>query len=147
MIAVVLKGPEQQSVYNDTIKLFDFGFSHYKTSIIPKDTVFTLNEKKFIAEKDFYYTYLLKDKVVKRVSKTGILKNLNSKNELLTSTKLAKVQEISVKSELKKEKVAIKDKDRVRSYLSRALIIGIGFICVLFILKKLSIRKKQKSWM
>lgn len=149
LIVVVLKGPQQQSVYNDTIKLLDYGFSHYKTSIIPKDTVFTMNENKFIVEKDFYYTYLLKDKVVKRVSENGILKILNSKNELLTSIKLAKIEEISVKSELKKEKVANKDKDKdkVRSYLSKALIISIGIICVLIILKKLSIKRKQKSWM
>lgn len=95
LIAVILKGQNQQIVYNDTVELLDYGFDHYKTSYIPKGTMFTMKDYKFTTTKDLYYTQNTDENVKKNVNENGMLEIMNESQELVASLQLENVQEKS----------------------------------------------------
>lgn len=88
LIAVVLKGDTRNIVYDDTVKLLDYGFAHFKTAFIPKGATFTANGDEYQVKEDFYYTQKIDEHISKEVSGNGILHIKNENQELIASLPL-----------------------------------------------------------
>ncbi len=73
VIVVILNGSTQDMTYDDTTELLDYGFKHYETSFIPKGTEYSIKNKQFFIEEDFYYTKSLNENTKKKISDEGIL--------------------------------------------------------------------------
>lgn len=54
--AILLKSEYKRKIYDDTIKLFDYGFTHYKSSQIRKDEKFTSGKLRFKSIADSFLT-------------------------------------------------------------------------------------------
>lgn len=91
LIAVVLKGQNREMVYDDTIKLLDYGFEQYETSSIPKGTKFIIEDNEFKTMKDFYYTHKIGENVIKSVNKDGMFEIVNENQEVIASLQLKNV--------------------------------------------------------
>ncbi len=90
LIVITLKSNERNGVYDDTIKLLDYGFDHYKTSYIDKDTSFTLDGDKYINPEKRAYTHTLHDQVEKQVTRDGKLSIVNEEEKVIQSYNLTK---------------------------------------------------------
>lgn len=91
LIAVVLKGGNRNIVYDDTVKLLDYGFAHFKTAYIPKGSTFRANGDEFKAMEDFYYTKKIDEQVSKKVIGNGTLHIKNEQQELIAALPLENV--------------------------------------------------------
>lgn len=56
LTAIVLKANDKNEIYGDTEKLLDYGFEHYRTTVIPKGSNFEKDEQKFILKNDAVVT-------------------------------------------------------------------------------------------
>lgn len=93
LIAVVLKGDTRNIVYDDTVKLLDYGFAHYKTDFIPKGETFTEKGDKFKVTEDLYYTRKIDEHVSKQMIGNGILTVVNENKEIIASFPLKHVSQ------------------------------------------------------
>lgn len=135
LIAVVLKGENRQMVYNDTIKLLDYGFEHFKTAYIPKGAEFTVNDDKYIAATDFYYTQKLDERVDKSVNEDGMLEIVNENNELVASVPL---KNASAKSET--------EQTNAKYNVWHGVLLLFAFAVVVLMLKKVKVRPKAARY-
>lgn len=72
LTAIVLKANYKNEIYHDTEKLLDYGFEHYRTTIIPKGSKFEKNDRKFVLKNDAVVTEDIRGTSV-TVTKTGEL--------------------------------------------------------------------------
>lgn len=132
LIAVVLKGDSRNIVYDDTVRLFDYGFAHYKTGFIPKGATFTANGDEYKVKEDFYYTQKIDEHVSKEVSDKGILNIKNENQELIAALPL----------ENKSKKIE-KEDDNVKENSFHGFPFLFVFAIVLFFIWKAKKRTKK----
>ena len=100
LTAILLKSEYKRKIYQDTIKLFDYGFAGFKSSQIRKGETFANGDLKFKASEDLFLTEPIENG--KRVvDKDGILKLENKDGEIIQSIELKPL--IGKKPEVKKE--------------------------------------------
>ncbi|MBS8264460.1 D-alanyl-D-alanine carboxypeptidase [Mesobacillus boroniphilus] len=99
LTAILLKSEYKRKIYEDTIKLFDYGFTAFKTSQISKGETFTNGNLKFKASKDLLLTEPI-EKGKRVVDKDGILRIENEDGEIIQSIELKPL--IGKKPEVKK---------------------------------------------
>lgn len=100
LTAILLKSEYKRKIYEDTIKLFDYGFAGFNSSQIRKGETFTTGDLKFKAGEDHFLTEPIEDG--KRVvDQEGILKVENKDGEIIQSIELKPL--IGKKPEMKKE--------------------------------------------
>lgn len=78
LTAILLKSEYKRKIYDDTIKLFDYGFTHFKSSVLKKGEVFTNNNHRFQADEDSYLTEPVNGGE-RTISSNGVLKIQNEK--------------------------------------------------------------------
>jgi len=76
-------------------KLLDYGFQHFKTASLPKDSIFKYGNKTFKTEENLYYTAPLYSNVSELISKRGVLKIIDKTGELLNSYQLTELSEVN----------------------------------------------------
>jgi serine-type D-Ala-D-Ala carboxypeptidase (penicillin-binding protein 5/6) len=82
LTAVVLKADFKRDIYNDTKTLFDYGFSHFKSSTISKDASFQKGNQRFLSGKDRFVTIPLSH-FEKIVTEEGLLKIVDGSGKLI----------------------------------------------------------------
>ncbi|UOQ94019.1 D-alanyl-D-alanine carboxypeptidase [Halobacillus shinanisalinarum] len=92
VILITLNSDSQADAYNDTIKLLNYGFEHFKTESISKGATFTVDGKEYKASKRLLFTQRVNEKVSKKIKKDGTLEIVNQDGTVLTSFQLDKVK-------------------------------------------------------
>ncbi len=87
LTAILLKSEYKRKIYEDTIKLFDYGFAAFKSSQIRKGETFTSGNLKFKASEDLLVTEPV-EKGKRIVDKDGILRIQNGKGEIIQAIEL-----------------------------------------------------------
>jgi serine-type D-Ala-D-Ala carboxypeptidase (penicillin-binding protein 5/6) len=82
LTAIVLKADFKRDIYNDTKLLFDYGFSHFKSSMISKDTSFQKGNQLFYSGKDRFVTIPL-NHFEKVVTEEGLFKIVDGSGKLI----------------------------------------------------------------
>ncbi|WP_078544117.1 D-alanyl-D-alanine carboxypeptidase family protein [Litchfieldia alkalitelluris] len=73
LIAVVLNATTKRMMYNDTEKLFDFGFEHFETGELIAPQEFKVDSIVYHLKENLYFTKMLKENVRQEVSQSGEL--------------------------------------------------------------------------
>lgn len=103
LIVITLKGSMKNDSYNDTIKLLDYGFENYRTSIIPKGTKFMVGDQEYIVFEKITYTYPKNEQLSKETKEDGTLEITTQNGIVIASYQLKEVpnETNNVKTELK----------------------------------------------
>lgn len=91
LTAILLKSEYKRKIYDDTIKLFDYGFAHFKSSVLEKGEVFTNNKHKFQADEDSYLTEPVNGGE-RTISSNGVLKIQNANGDTIQRVELEEVK-------------------------------------------------------
>lgn len=73
VIVVVLKGSNQNAVYNDTIELLDYAFTNYKHVSIPKGKEYISNNNTFVTTKEYTFPILNNEDIIEVISNKSLL--------------------------------------------------------------------------
>lgn len=142
LIVVTLNASSQELAYDDTKKLLDYGFNHYKTSSIAKGTSFKVNDGSYTAKKMIYFTQNTKENMNNSIIVGERMAVLNPSEKFLSAvqhgTITEKTKEKKDKEKNKETKNESKEQD-IGLYFGLVLILAIAF----FILVKIRINKKQ----
>jgi serine-type D-Ala-D-Ala carboxypeptidase (penicillin-binding protein 5/6) len=90
LTAILLKSEYKRKIYEDTIKLFDYGFSHFKSSQLKKGEVFTKDKQKFIAEADAFLSEPVNGSQ-KSVTTEGVLKIQDASGDVVQQVELEEI--------------------------------------------------------
>lgn len=126
VIAVVLKGSNQNAVYDDTIKLLDYAFTNYKPVSIPKGKEYTSNNKVFVTGKEYTFPIVKNEDFTEEITNNGLLVVRNQYHERIASIPLKATQ----KATFKENKENQKDTDN--NIVNKSIIIAIIAILGLF---------------
>lgn len=89
LIAVVLKATTKRMMYNDTEKLFDFGFANFETGEVTAPQEFTDdNQVKYQLEDPIYYTKKIGETVDLSVDTSGELSIIGEDERLISAQQL-----------------------------------------------------------
>lgn len=147
LIAVVLKASSQKEAYTDTVSMLDYGFAHYKTNHIPKGATFLAEGITYTMSKDFYFTQLIKDEVITKVTKKGVLEILDPNQEVVASAKLESSDKDGGKMDKESEVAVEKDFGSVHAKdYGYSIILILVVFGVLLIWKKAARRRKRRGW-
>lgn len=144
LIVVTLNAPSQDIAYDDTRKLLDFGFSHFKTSSIPKGTSFKVNDGFYTAKKTLYFTQNIQGNAQNSMTIDGSLEILKPSEKFLSRIQNG---DIIKKSNETKEVVKESKKQNVKKGLNEVYLLGIALISAIAVLivKKIRTHKKHLS--
>jgi len=95
LTVITMDAKSKRDEYQDTKKLLDYGFQHFKTASLPKDSIFKYGNKTFKTEENLYYTAPLYSNVSELISKRGVLKIIDKTGELLNSYQLTELSEVN----------------------------------------------------
>lgn len=84
LIVVTLNAASQDIAYEDTRKLLDFGFSHYKTSTIPKGISFKVKDSIYTAKKSIYFTQNIQGDAPNLITGDGSVEILKPSEKFLS---------------------------------------------------------------
>ncbi|WP_042355426.1 D-alanyl-D-alanine carboxypeptidase family protein [Bacillus rubiinfantis] len=87
LTAVVLKSNQQRDKYDDTAKLFNYGFKSYQHTIVKQDEIFKKDKREFQPSSDILITEDVKG-TVKEVSESGVLTIKNRQGITLQAVQL-----------------------------------------------------------
>ncbi|MDZ5474511.1 D-alanyl-D-alanine carboxypeptidase family protein [Bacillus sp. 31A1R] len=139
LTAVVLKADFKNDIYKDTMTLLDYGYTHYRTSSLEKDTEYRHGDEKFVLEKDTIVTVPIEGPIL-NVSAAGELFIQNDHEVIIQTiplTPLVKEEAVVAKAEPLKEDGAkgsiARDNSRVYMLITAALL-SVGLVW--FILKR-----------
>ncbi|MGJ7909595.1 D-alanyl-D-alanine carboxypeptidase family protein [Neobacillus sp. LXY-1] len=133
LTAIVLRSDGKMAKYEDTARLFDYGFKEYKRSTLNHGERFTVDHEEFYLEKD---TPITEDNngIIKKVSSNGILSIEKNDGQVLQQVQL-KHKEPKPKIKLVKNEKS-KEKDQL-PYISAIFgVMLLGGVLVLFNVKK-----------
>ncbi|MEN8699925.1 D-alanyl-D-alanine carboxypeptidase family protein [Bacillus infantis] len=82
LTAIVMKADFKRDIYNDTKNLLDYGFSHFKSSMISKETSFQKGDQLYFSGKDRFVTIPL-NHFEKIVTEEGLLKIVDDSGKLI----------------------------------------------------------------
>lgn len=125
LTAIALKADYKRDIYNDTTSLLNYGFTHYKTSSLGKNTEYSLGNDRYILAQDTFVTIPL----------SGSQMDVTEEGELLIQTennkKVQAIPLMQVKDEpvIKQEKtVAVQEKTEIKAKNFNAFYIVIPLI-------------------
>lgn len=108
LVAIVLKADTKKKIYKDTVKLLDYGFANFKSSVIKDKTVFKKNSIPYQVIGNQQITEELNGETSKTVTGNGELQLTSSTGRVLQSIKLKMInpptppEEESVYQQVKK---------------------------------------------
>ncbi|RSK26595.1 D-alanyl-D-alanine carboxypeptidase [Bacillus sp. HMF5848] len=111
LIVITLKASYKSDIYKDTMKLLDYGFTNFKTSVIPKGTIYIQNEEKFRTTDDIMYTYSKNEHVTKHLHEDGTLDVVGEDGSIISSFKLETDSEKKIKNDEVKGSSIIQNAD------------------------------------
>lgn len=125
LTAIALKADYKRDIYNDTTSLLNYGFTHYKTSSLGKNTEYSLGNDRYILAQDTFVTIPL----------SGSQMDVTEEGELLIQTennkKVQAIPLMQVKDEpvIKQEKtVTVQEKTEIKATNFNAFYIVIPLI-------------------
>ncbi|WP_251025954.1 D-alanyl-D-alanine carboxypeptidase family protein [Bacillus sp. ISL-47] len=141
LIVVTLNASSQYIAYDDTRKLLDFGFSHFKTSSLPKGTSFKVNDDFYTAKKTLYFTQNIQGDAQNSMTVDGSLEILKPSKKFLSD--LQDVDSIKKTNETK-EIVKESKEQNGKKGVNEVYLLGIALISAIaaFIVIKIRINKK-----
>ncbi|MFS0752827.1 D-alanyl-D-alanine carboxypeptidase family protein [Oceanobacillus sp. 1P07AA] len=139
LIVITLKGSMKNDSYDDTIKLLDYGFKNYRTSIIPKGTKFMVADQEYIASEKIAYTYPKSEQLSKATKEDGTLEITTQDGIEIASYQLKEVLN-ETKTELKKKLVNEVRFDSIFGHLNPYL----AYFSIAFLLSIIGIFYRQK---
>ncbi|MFE8699490.1 D-alanyl-D-alanine carboxypeptidase family protein [Cytobacillus sp. FJAT-54145] len=134
LTAITLKADYKRDIYNDTISLLDFGFGHFKTTFLAKNSEYKNGEETFHLAKDTFITEPLKGSKM-NVTEQGKLTVQNESNETVQTVALAVKQDEPI---IQEEKKAV-EKEVQRDYMNGIYVLIVFGLVVGFV----TIRKRR----
>jgi serine-type D-Ala-D-Ala carboxypeptidase (penicillin-binding protein 5/6) len=127
LTAVVLNSVQQRDKYDDTARLFDYGFKNFKLSIVKQGEIYKKDDKEFFPEVDTLITESING-TIKEVNNEGTLsiKNKNGQVLQLVTLKYKEPVPLPKKVSIKNEKIMVK-KEQVTHFNAIYGIIIIAF--------------------
>ncbi|MGJ9459014.1 D-alanyl-D-alanine carboxypeptidase family protein [Oceanobacillus sp. CF4.6] len=142
LIVITLKGSMKNDAYDDTIKLLDYGFENYRTSIIPKGTKFMVEDQEYIVSEKIAYTYPKNEQLSKETKEDGTLEITTQDEIVIASHQLKEVlnKTNKVKTELKNKPTNEVRFESIFGHLNSYL----AYFSIAFILNIIGIFYRQK---
>lgn len=111
VIAVVLKGPTQKVIYNDTRALLDYAFANFTMTSIPKGKEYKTKERIYVTKDVFAFPIAKNEEFKEEITSDGLLKIMNQNEEeiLLYPSNGLEITEIQTEKEVKAAVVEEKD--------------------------------------
>lgn len=137
LTAILLKSESKRRIYQDTIKLFDFGFMNFKSAFIPRGETFTTGEKKYATKEAIFVTEPI-GITERRVSPDGMLMINDGNGEV--------IHELQLKEVLEKKKVVEKSsgKPEQNAIVPMNSVLGGGIFLLALALWTLNRRQRRK---
>ena len=93
VIAVVLKGSNQNAVYDDTVELLDYAFTNYKLVSIPKGKEYISNNNTFVTTEEYTFPILNNEDIIEEITNKNLLVIRNQYQDIIASFPINKIQE------------------------------------------------------
>nr|WP_295972050.1 D-alanyl-D-alanine carboxypeptidase family protein [uncultured Bacillus sp.] len=141
LTAIALKANYKREIYQDTQLMLDYGFQHFKSSMIYASTAYHSENKQFKAKEDVPITLPMTN-YLEKVTDDGILKIIDANGEIIQTVKLSEKKTPLSADHMNEERI---DKLQEESHPigQNAL-----FVFVLFALSSIVYSaKKWGSWM
>ncbi|MEH7441452.1 D-alanyl-D-alanine carboxypeptidase family protein [Bacillus sp. JJ1122] len=135
LTAILLKSEYKRKIYDDTIKLFDYGFSNFKSSPVKKGEVFTSGKRQFTYSADTFLTDPI-DEGNRTVDSNGVLNIENGEGKV--------IQTVELKPIIKKKLVVKNTAQKAEQSGVLSLNSIVGGILLLFAVGVLVLNRKQK---
>ncbi|WP_246050036.1 D-alanyl-D-alanine carboxypeptidase family protein [Aquibacillus sediminis] len=146
LIAVVLKAPNQEALYQDTTKLLDYGFDHFQTTVIEKGSEYISdNGNDYRAEEDLVFTQIKDEQPEIELSNDGTLSVQQKVDDLNKSFLLEEVKEDKQQAQVTSEEgieAPNSQTDRFPFTIVFSIIIGMVSLATVFI----KFRKNFKNY-
>ncbi|MFC4323571.1 D-alanyl-D-alanine carboxypeptidase family protein [Litchfieldia salsa] len=123
LITVVLKATTKRMMYNDTEKLFDYGFTHFETAKLPPQEFTNEENVKYRLEDPFFYTKKIGEETKLAIGTSGELTITGEDERVIASEQLINPLEMVDKSRLVKSTNPLD-----ASYKNKATITSKGLI-------------------
>lgn len=92
LTAIVLKADVKNHMYEDTMKLLEYGFTNYRTTVIPKGQEFEKDGKVYTVDQDVAVTEDIRG-MTAEVGENGQLEIRNSENKVIQTVPLKPVEQ------------------------------------------------------
>lgn len=125
LTAIVLKANVKNQMYEDTMKLLEYGFNNYRTTVIPKGQEFKKDGKVFTVDRDVAVTEDIRGTTI-TVGENGHLEIINSENQVIQTVPLKPVQNKAPSAESAKTNPGILSMNTVLLFL--AVIAASGYV-------------------
>lgn len=139
LTAVVLNSELQREKYDDTARLFDYGFKNFQHSILKQGEIFKKDNKEFCPEMDTLVTEAISG-ATKEVNSEGKLSIKNNNGQVVQLVTLKYMEPIPEKVSAKSEKISVK-KQQVSHFNAIYGIVIIAFAGIFIGVRKKFIKK------
>ncbi|MEY2194895.1 D-alanyl-D-alanine carboxypeptidase family protein [Neobacillus sp. BF23-41] len=139
LTAVVLNSEQQREKYDDTARLFDYGFKNFQHSILKQDEIYIKDNKEFCPEMDTLITESING-TIKEVNTEGKLSIKNTNGQVVQLVPLKYKEPIPEKVTIKSDKISVK-KQQVSHFNAIYGIIIIAFAGIFIGVRKKFIKK------
>jgi D-alanyl-D-alanine carboxypeptidase (penicillin-binding protein 5/6) len=139
LTAVVLNSELQREKYDDTARLFDYGFKNFQHSILKQGEIFKKDNKEFCPEMDTLVTEAING-ATKEVNSEGKLSIKNNNGQVVQLVTLKYMEPIPEKVSAKSEKISVK-KQQVSHFNAIYGIVIIAFAGIFIGVRKKFIKK------
>ncbi|MEQ2528420.1 D-alanyl-D-alanine carboxypeptidase family protein [Bacillaceae bacterium CLA-AA-H227] len=135
VIAVVLKGPTQKVIYNDTRALLDYAFANFHMVSIPKGNEYKTKERIYVTKDIFAFPIAQNEEFKEKITSDGLLKIVNQNEEelLVYPTSGLDITEIQTEKEVKA--AAVEEKDPLVTLNGFTLVSAITILGIILFLK------------
>ncbi|MGV3466487.1 MAG: D-alanyl-D-alanine carboxypeptidase family protein [Heyndrickxia sp.] len=125
LTVITMDAKTKRDEYQDTKKLLDYGFQHFKTASLPKDSIFKYGNKTFKTNENLLYTAPLHTSVSEMISKEGILKIIDNSGRILNSFQLNEQNRV-IEESISTEKDSNEEKQNLWLLIIPLAIVGLG---------------------
>lgn len=139
LTVITMDARSKREEYQDTKQLLDYGFEHFKTASLPKDSIFKYGNKTYKTEENLLYTAPLHSSVSEKISKGGVLDIVDNNGEILNSFQLSE-QKREVAKSLSNEKDSNDQKQNPWLLMIPLVIVGLGMS---WSINRIKYRKKR----
>ncbi|WP_449621776.1 D-alanyl-D-alanine carboxypeptidase family protein [Robertmurraya sp. Marseille-Q9965] len=135
VIAVVLKGPTQKVIYNDTRTLLDYAFANFTMTSIPQGNEYKTKERIYVTKDEFTFPIAKNEKYNEKITSEGLLKIMNQNGEeiLIYPTSGLDITEIQPENEVKE--AAVEDKEPLVNLNGFTLVSAITILGIILFLR------------
>lgn len=107
LTAVVLNSVQPRDKYDDTARLFDYGFKNFQHSMLKQGEIYKKDNKEFFPERDTLITESING-TIKEVSDEGKLSIKNNNGQVVQLVTLTYKEPIPKKVSIKSDKISVK---------------------------------------